>query len=350
MHRFLYVVAVSMSSAVAVGDDEAATASTAPGRDVAGVIILDGQPVSDVVLTLCDAESGVPLLKELRRTPTLEEHRRLIEHDLWFTTSDDTGRFQIENVPHGRYRLMAQRWKDAEEFEHPFKVYGHDLVMLGDHKFEVTADGNYALELQFEATAGLNRLVIDGDIDEVSLILLSTEAPEDAVLGLFALAGPFAQNTLGFCRGPLTVEGIPDGTLGALVVILDNLPGANTYSFEVNGGDTATIDVREEDMLAGWSNARRGPMPGLETEMEVVTAAFESGEEENLWSLIVAGTPLEGTPYDGLLRNRHEDRAMEAFPQLGSLRRPITLPTGAESTVGRVLAAMAYYELAQEER
>ncbi len=329
--------------------DDVLPASTAPGRDVDGVIILNGEPVSDAVLMLCDAESGVPLLKELRRTPTWEEIREVFG-GTWFSQSDAAGRFRFENVPLGNYRLIAQRWNEAPEFTNPFEVVEGDLTMLGDCEFELAGDSDEPLELQFEAKVGPNRLVIEGDIDEVSLILVSTEAPEDAILGLFALAGPFAQNMLGYCRGPLTVEGIPDGTVGVMVFILDNLPGANTYTFEVEAGNTARIDVREEDMLAGWSNARRAPLPGLETEMDIVSTHFDAGEYGVLWDLVTAGTPAEGTAYDRLFRRRHDPRMLEVIPELGSLRRLITLPSGDESTVGKLLAAMAYYEMAREER
>lgn len=352
--RQLFGLLVMLAITIAVlssrlrGDDTL-PASTAPGRDVVGVIILDGAPVSDAVLTLCDAESGVPLIKELRRPPTWEEHREMFEQ-IWFTQSDANGKFVFENVPIGNYRLIAQRWNDTPEFEYPFQVFDSDLAMLGDCELELIADSDEPMELQFAASLGPNRLVIEGDIDEVSLILVSAEAPEDTILGLFALAGPFTQNMLGYCRGPLTIEGIPDGTVGAMVFILDNLPGVNTYTFVVEGGETVVIDVREEDMLAGWSNARRTPMPGLETEMEVVTAHFDAGEEDVLWSLITADTPVQGTAYEQLFRRSFSERTIEVIPKLGSLRRSITLPSGDESTVGKLLAAMAYYELAQEDR
>ncbi len=40
-----------------------------PGRDVQGVLQLDGQPVDGAVITICDAVTGVPLIKAFRRVP-----------------------------------------------------------------------------------------------------------------------------------------------------------------------------------------------------------------------------------------------------------------------------------------
>jgi hypothetical protein len=216
-------------------------------------------------------------------------------------------------------------------------------------EFEVAEPDAAPLNVEFVAASGPNRLVIDGDIDEVSLILVSSEPPEDAALGPFAMAGPFATHLLGFCRGRLTIEGLPDGTIGVVIFILDNSPGVNTYSLEVAEGETARIEVREEDMLAGWSNARRGPLPGLEAEMEEVTAIIDAGDEESLWTLLTVDTEAAGTSYDGLLDLSDHERALDTIPKLGDLRRAITLPSGHETTIGKVVAAMTYYEMAQSE-
>jgi hypothetical protein len=329
-------------------DDAPAAASSAPGRDVSGVLSLEGQPIESATITLCDADTGVPLIKELRRPPAWSEHRLLFEN-VWFSETNGEGRFQFENVPPGRYRLFAQQWEDAGDFSHPFDVRDRDLKLLGDISCEVSDAGTEGVEVEFAAAPGPNQLVIDGDIDEVSLILVSGRVPQDAVLGPFSIAGPFATHLLGYCRGRLTIEGLPDGEVGVAIFILDNSPGMNTYKVDVANGEIARIDVREEDMLAGWSNARTGPLPGLEAEMEEVGAIFDASDEESLWTLITTGTPAAGTEYDHLLDQHDFERVLELIPELGDLQREIALPSGHETTIGKVLAAMAYCEMARAE-
>ncbi len=340
----LWILAACHRPTSLQADDDPGKLEAASGRDVRGVLLQYGQPIEGAVITISDADTGVPLIKSLRQTPTWEEHRMMFE-DLWFAQTDSAGKFLFENLPTGSYRLTAQKWLGDESFDHPLEIRQGDVRMLGSMEFEVADE---PIDIEFAAATGPNRIRIMGDIDEVSLTLVSAQPPEDAVLGPFALAGPFATNLLGFCSGPLTIEGLPDGNIGVIVIILDNSPGMNTYTFDLSDGETAVLDVREEDMLAGWSNARRGPLPGLEAEMEAVNAAFAAGEEESIWGLIAADTPVAGSEYNHLLDQSDFERIFDVIPQLGPLARSVTLPSGHETTVGRVLAAMAYYEMAQD--
>jgi hypothetical protein len=109
---FLSQVACLVAVAIAGlshADNTPALANTESGRDVRGVLVLERQPVEGVAITLCAAETGVPLVKQLRRVPTWQEHR-LLSEDIWFSRSDAAGAFQFDNVPPGRYRLIAQVW------------------------------------------------------------------------------------------------------------------------------------------------------------------------------------------------------------------------------------------------
>ncbi|MHC4402993.1 MAG: hypothetical protein ACYTG0_25305, partial [Planctomycetota bacterium] len=188
--------------------------SEPPGRIAGRVVGADGAAVAGACVVVCDRHSGVPLGRETLRPFTEGFPKGAETTDLAFAVTDDEGRFSLEGLAAGRYRLVGQSWREVAAVEGLLEVNGKviDLHGVADD-VQVPSKAAESVVLRPLGT-GVLRIDEDSGNNE-TLLLVSTAPPRaDPILGFAGWGGPFVQNMIGGNRmpyGETTLHGLPEG-------------------------------------------------------------------------------------------------------------------------------------------
>lgn len=299
---------------------------------ISGVVMEQRAGTRDVPVCLCDADSGLPVSKTTYRPLTRPEGLEQVAVVL----SDQRGRFQFDNVPDGKYRLVAQKW--TGEFKGIFELHGAVIQLMGVADDIVVPrppePEKASLALRPPGTGIVSFNQESGNYD--TALFLSTSPLEfDPILGLDAQGPAFRRNVIGVNRMPLgqtIVIGVPeDAPLYAHFFAPDNSPGYATIT--VPPSKSRFREAPSEPFVAGWSNGRHTPPPELAELMQFMDAHKLSAKELLKIPDLSAKTHVE-------YRQRMEELR-------GELAKKIDLPAGKSARIGDILAADAYRRLAK---
>ena len=295
-----------------------------------------GEPVIGAVVILCDQKSGVPVYTKTCRPFTDEFLKGNKAMDIACAASGEKGQFTFENIPAGEYRLVAQSWKDVDEFKGVFEKNGKEIVLHGiaEH-VKVSADSSPNVTLR---PLGTGILQIDQDVpnDEVLLVVSTSPTRADPILGFAGWGGVFMQNMIGGNRmkkGETTIYGLPEGKIYLAMFASDSIPGWTDGQVEIKP-DTTTI-LEYIPFVNSWSNSRHDPP-------EHLVPIFE--ELKKLSS--TENTFLKGIFKVYGLEEAHAEGMWKYMTQLGPhLEKEVELPSGRKTTFGDLMAAVQYIQL-----
>ena len=260
--------------------------SRATGTLTGHVLGARRQPVARATVVLCDQASGIPLdiaifrpFTESYLAPTQPSGRRKNRSEpVLHLDTDNKGRFRLEHVPPGVYRLIAQSWLDAERIEQLLERNGKRIELHGvAERVSIAAGQTTDVTLR---PLGQGVLKIDQDLpnDETLLVLSTAPTRADPILGFAGWSGPFMQNMLGGNRmpaGETTVFGLPEGTIHLAMFAADSVPGWTVGSVEIRSDVPATIE--RIPFVCSWSNGRHEPPEELRPLVEELKALEETG-------------------------------------------------------------------------
>lgn len=321
---FALIAAQARSDEPAVGN----------AHTIAGIVMELRAGTPDVAVCLCDAATGLPLAKDtFKPIGSGNGQANPMATEMAILVTDDTGRFRFEQVPAGKYRLVAQKW--IGPFKGIFAEHGTVIQLMGTADEVLVprpADDQQALVSLRPSGGGV--VQFDQDVgNNETFLFLSTSHPEfDPILGLNAMGTPFLQHLVGFNRMPLgktTVIGVPSVPLHAFFFAADNSPGFATV--EVPVSDAGLVRVPAEPFVAGWSDGRKTPPPELAKLMEFMEAhALTPDQLLNIPELSNANFAA------------HQARMQELQKELS---QKIELAEGVSARVGDILAIKGYRRL-----
>lgn len=242
-----------------------------PVPAIAGVVRdAGGLPVPSATVLLCDAASGLPILRESREPLSIAAADSAIEGDAggkrpaFLTASTDArGHFAFDPpITPGAYRLVAQSWEQSPDFvsalkpgdeppaappapPHLLTVNGDILHLRGVAPVTVKADAPAVVTLN---PLGVESLLIETGAgnDETLLVLSLAPTSADPILAFAGWSGPFMQNIVGATRMPrgvTLVRGLPAGAIHAAVMSADNIPGWGDASIDVPAGSSLCAQI-----------------------------------------------------------------------------------------------------------
>lgn len=288
----------------------------------------------DVPVCLCDAATGLPLNKNNFQPLDWETvHSEAVEAEMAIVITDEKGKFQFENVPHGKYHLLAQKW--IGPYKGVFEVHGTVIQLLGvAEDVVVPRPTEYYEALVALRPPGKGIVEFDQQVDNnETFMFLSTSPPEfDPILGLHAMGPLFFQHLIGVNRMPLgetTVIGVPNQPVYAFFFAADNSPGFATV--EVPVSDTGLVRVSPEPFVAGWSDGRKTPPPKL------------AELSEFLESHVLTPRQVLNIPKLSNATSKEYSARMEELSQ--ELSQKVELPEGKFARIGDILAVERYRRL-----
>ena len=294
-----------------------------------------GEPVAGACVVLCEQSSGIPLSEKTLRSLVEEFLQGREAMDPAYTVTDENGRFSFDGVPAGRYRLVSQSWRDAQQVKGILEVNGKEIELHGvAENVEVPSDSATQLVLR---PLGTGALRIDEEApNDDALMVVSTAPPRaDPILRFVAWGGAFMGNMIGGNRmpsGETTIYGLPEGKVYLVVFANDSSPGWGGAEVTIRSGATSVVYV---PIVAGWSDGHHDPPKQL-------LPLFE--EVKSLLSEDTFSMPrfLEA---NGIRIEAGNDRWQRELEISRHLDRQLELPTGTKTTAADFMAAVGYVEL-----
>lgn len=329
-----YLTAGMLLLGLSSADAWCAEATEDDTHTIFGIVMELRAGTPDVPVCLCDAVTGLPLARETYKPIEWSKGQFLgAATQMAIVVTDNKGQFRFENVPDGRYRLVAQKWTGP--YKGVFAEHGTVIQLMG------TADGvvvprptDYDKALVALRPPGSGIVQFDQQVpnNETFMFLSTSPAEFDPILGPDAMGSSFFENLIGVNRMPLgktTVIGVPNKTLYAFFIAPDNSPGFATV--EVPASQDGLVLVGPEPFVAGWSNGRKTPPPNLANLIEVMDA--NSISPNRLLNLPELSNANFAAYHDRMQELRNE------------LSQTIEIAAGTSARVGDVLAAMGYQRL-----
>ena len=299
-----------------------------------GIVMELRSGTANVPVCLCDAATGLPLAK--RTYKPIEWGKEQVENvanEMAIVVTDDKGQFRFEDVPDGKYRLVAQKW--IGPYKGIFEEHGTVIQLMGTaDEVVVPRPADHYQALVALTPPGRGIVQFDQDVGySDTFMFLSTSAPEfDPILGLNSMGTSFLQHLIGVNRMPLgktTVIGVPDKPLYAFFFAPDNSPGYATVDVPVS--EAGLVRVPPEPFVAGWSDGRKTPPEKLAKLMEFMDAhSLTSDQLLNIPKLSFATS----ADYKARMQELYKD-----------LSRKIELAEGTSARVGDILAVKYYQQL-----
>jgi hypothetical protein len=118
--------------------------------------------------------------------------------------SDEKGNFRFDNVPDGKYRLIAQKWMGP--YKGVFELHGAEIRLMGAiDEITVPRPADEQAARVVPVPMGENTIQFNQDVaNNETFLFLSTAPPEfDPILGLQGLGTAFWKNLIGVNRMPL---------------------------------------------------------------------------------------------------------------------------------------------------
>jgi hypothetical protein len=281
----------------------------------------------------------LPLAKETYKPIEWKRDQAIdIADKMAIVVTNKKGDFRFDNVPDGKYRLLAQKW--IGPYQGVFKVHGTVIQLMGTAEdIVVPRPSDYQQALVVLQPPGRGIVQFDQDVgNSGTFMFLSTSPLEfDPILGLQAMGTPFLQRLIGVNRmpdGKTTVIGVPDKPLYAFFIAPDNSPGY--AAIEVTASQSGLVRVLPEPFIAGWSDGRKDP-PAKLAEIEELMAA------KGLTVKQLLKIPDLSSANHKAYRERMQELAK-------NLSRIVELPEGRTARVGDLLALDSYRQLKQEKR
>jgi len=296
------------------------------------------QSVSGALVILCDQNSGVPVCKETFRpfTEAVSAEKGDPLKDIVYVVTNDQGCFSFEKVPVGEYRLVAQSWKDAEEFKGIFEINGKEIQLHGiaEH-IRVCSEISPDIVLR---PLGTGVLQVDEDMpnDETLLVISTSPTRADPILGFAGWDGAFMQNMIGGNRmpeGKTTIYGLPEGKVYLAMFAADSVPGWTEGQAEITPNTTTVME--NIPFVNSWSDSRHHPSEKLKPLVEELKST-ELPQEHPLtdfyrklqWEMGAGTGPWHYTQ----VVIKYLDKEFE-------------LPSGRKATFGDIAAARRYIDL-----
>jgi len=372
MFAFSSAAPVAVAILLALAPASSQSRAAEPAGTIAGrVLDSGGAPVAGVCVVPCEHTSGIPLSKSTMRPFTDEFAAGRQALDLAYAVSDEQGRFRCEKLPAGRYRLVAQSWKDAGPVKQRPKnnlpvptpegegrgearpgksgnrsstgikslleVNGETIELHGVAE-SVQVPSPAALEVVLRPL-GTGVLKLDEKMpNDETLLVISTAPPRaDPVLGFVGWGGGLMSKMIGanrMPRGKTTVRGLPQGKVHLVLFAADNSPGWGAGEAEIRPQSTTVAYV---PVVAAWSDGHHDPPPRLAK----LFAQMQTLMLEKDFSLqqILKLNGVQIKPGRGVWEGKQQ-----IAPHLGGR---IELPNGGKALLGDVVAAARYVQLQQ---
>lgn len=302
------------------------------------VMDADDRLVAGALVVICDQRTGIPVHESTSRPFTeLPEKGYSDEERMHFARAltDDQGRFAIESIADGEYRLIAQSWPEADgPITNALEKNGNVVILRGIAG-HVRVPSDEARQITLRACGSASLRVDQSNCD---LLIISASPPAaDPILGPLALSGDFIPQMLAASRVPVrivTVHGLPEGTVHIAAISFDNVSGFGAVTAELTAGTTTRVHPL---MIAAWSNGHHDPPPRLAGLCE---------EYRTHRSELVNPSIREQAPeYFALMEEGPADRRRDWMNLVPLLDRPITLTDGRVIPFKDWLAAKEYVEL-----
>jgi len=256
-------IAALSGLALVAGADSVQAAET--GRIAGQVLDAGGGPVAGAIVLVCDAATGIPVDPETGAPFT---ERFLKQGDfpppILFATTSAEGRFALEEIPAGTYRLVAQSWSDAKAPVTDLLATNGRAIDLRGVAGGVRVPSEEAERLEIRPLgSGALHLDVGAPNDETLLLASLGATSADPILGFAGWAGPFQRGMIGGNRMPggVTIfRGLPEGEVHLVVFSADNVPGFGATTVTIRPGEVRTIGI---PFVAGWSDARHEPPDSL---------------------------------------------------------------------------------------
>ena len=333
-------LAIGALSLLALGStlqDEAARQAVDPPKGSVRGRVLDerGRPVPHALVVVCTARGGIPLAAERN----LEERR--LSDDWWTASTAADGTFRFQEVPAGRYRLVAQSWPTPEPPTDPHAVNGLTVHLRGVAE-GVEVPGAAAEAVEIRPLGDATFVYARGASNDGWYLFLSTAPPAaDPVLGFLGWRGAFLENAIGYARmpaGQVIVHGLPPGRVAYTLFANDSRPGFGAGGFGARDG---RLVVHDTNVVAGWSDGIHDPPTHLEGLCEEVRVWLERDGPKAVEDFLVRGREERWAARE----RRGFHASFAAVDVLGPLEREVVLESGTRATVAELLAAVAYSRL-----
>lgn len=238
-----------------------------------GIVMEQRSGTADVPVCLCDAATGLPLTKQTYQPIQWEKTSpQSLSEQMAIVLTNTRGRFRFENVPDGRYRLVAQKWMGP--YKGVFEKHGTVIQLMGTaDDIVVPRPTDYYKALIGLRPPGKRVVEFDQQVgnDETYMFLSTVKPAFDPVLGLHAMGRVFFQNMIGFNRmpyGKTTVIGAPNEPFYAFLIAADNSPGF--VAMAVGKSNHKYIKIKSQPFIAGWSDGHKTPPDDLAELMRVM--------------------------------------------------------------------------------
>ena len=310
------------------------------GCSVAGSVVdAENRPVAEAAVLLCRQATGMPFAQGAKRTLSEAVTAGLPTEDLAHEVTDAEGRFAFGNLQPGRYRLVAQSWRDAESIQGLMEANGQIVELRGVAE-NVTVSNASSTEVVIRPL-GTGVLRLDEKLgNDPTVLAISTAPPRaDAILGFIGWEGPFVQGLIGGNRmlgGKTTVYGLPEGEVHVALFVNKNAP-----SFGV-----AAVDVRPENvtdlkvpMVPRSSDGRHDPPERL---LPLVT------ELETL--ILEKNFSVSQTLKNHKIIFNHKSPWIQGAILRDCLTNEIQMPSGANPTLADFITALAYLHLQESQQ
>jgi carboxyl-terminal processing protease len=301
--------------------------------------VLDAQnkPVYGSVVILCDKKAGSPICKDtFHLLIDSFVKREKNSTSLLYAVTNPLGEFSFENIPAGEYRLIAQKWKDADSIKGILEKNGQTIELNGiDDNIQAKA-GNTSNVIINPVGTGVLRFNQNIPNDDTLLAISSKPTCADPVLGFAGWGGPFIQNML--CGnmmpgGKTTVTGLPEGTIYFAMFANDDVPGWLAGQVEIKSNTSTILD--NIPFVNSWSNSRYEPPD----ELLPVFNEVKQITSDNV----------------NFILNIYNEIGMKADSRLFGmmsavaphLEKELVLPSGLKTTIGDVIASVYYLQLQQ---
>ena len=312
--------------------------SDEPDQDAAhtifGIVMEQRSGTPDVPVCLCDAATGLPLAKETYKP--IDWGKRQPDgtaREMAIMVTDAKGQFRFDNVPEGKYRLIAQKW--IGPYKGVFEVHGTVIQLMGTaDDVVVPRPADYYKAIVALTPPGGGIVQFDQNVgNDETFMFLSTSPPEsDPILGLLGLnpmGTSFFQHLIGINRmphGKTTVIGVADKPLFAFFFAADNSPGFATVEAPVS--DDGLVRIPPEPFVAGWSDGRKTPPPNITKLMEFMDAHALTPDQ-------ILEIPDDSSANFAAYQSRMQELQKD-------LSRKIELAEGTSARVGDILAVKGY--------
>ncbi len=305
-----------------------------PAHTITGFVMEFRSGTADVPVCLCDAATGLPVAKNSYKPIVWSKGLGgNPAQEMAIAVSDEKGNFRFDDVPDGKYRLIAQKWMGP--YKGVFELHGAEIRLMGAaDEIIVPRPTDEQASRAVLIPHGENAIQFNQDVgNNETFLFLSTAPPEfDPILGLQGLGTAFWKNLIGVNRMPLgktTVTGAPNKPVYAFLFAADNSPGFAAIT--IPPPETGMVRLPPEPFVAGWSDGRKTPPPKLAELME-----FMKKHELSTQRL------LEIPEMSNANFKAYQARVQELWSDLS---RVIELPEGQTARIGDLLAADAYFKL-----